>query len=173
MTPAIWYADFLCPQCGRFQETYGEAIDRHVNAGDLLVRYHMVPMLTGASDPPGYSLDAANASLCAADAGKFASFHHSLFGQQPKEGNRGYGKAQPTALGVELGITDPVFAQCVANGDHDQRLREEFAKTTTTPALKQKSGDTEVFGTPTVVADDKMIDFRREAWLTDLLSAKG
>ncbi|MGW6420684.1 hypothetical protein ACWF8F_36340, partial [Streptomyces sp. NPDC055055] len=59
----------------QFEETFKGQIEEQVNNGTLQVRYHMLPMLNQRSDPPGYSLDSANASLAAADAGKFLAFH--------------------------------------------------------------------------------------------------
>ena len=63
------YADFLCPICGEFQKQYGTQIEQQINAGTLQVNYHMVPLLNSRSNPPGYSLDSANAALAAANAG--------------------------------------------------------------------------------------------------------
>ncbi|WP_369822166.1 thioredoxin domain-containing protein [Saccharomonospora sp. CUA-673] len=79
------YVDFLCPACGQFHETFGQQINQKVADGSLRVRTHMVPMLTEQSSPPGYSLDAANAALLAADEGRFTRFHDSLFESQPAE----------------------------------------------------------------------------------------
>ena len=104
------YADFLCPICGEFEKQYKGQIEQAVNDGKLQVRYHMVPLLNTKSDPPGYSLDSANAALAAADAGKFVQFHDALFANQPEEGKRGYDKAQLIKLGKDVGITDPKFA---------------------------------------------------------------
>jgi protein-disulfide isomerase len=161
------YSDFLCPLCAAFHEAEAAAITRHVNAGDLLVRHHMVPLLTDASDPPGYSLDAANAALCAADEGEFVPFHDSLFAQQPREGSRGYDKGQLTDLGRRIGITGPAFAECVRSGAYDGELRSEFARTAGDPALRQEGADS--FGTPTVVANGRVVDVGERDWLADLL----
>jgi protein-disulfide isomerase len=61
------YADFLCPICGELQKTFGAQIEHKINAGQLAVRYHMVPLLNTRSNPVGYSLDSANATLAAAN----------------------------------------------------------------------------------------------------------
>src|SRR6266498_402946 len=68
------YVDMLCPFCRKFEDTNSSAIDAHLTDGSLRARYHLVTILNDRSDPPGYSLDAANATLCSADAGRFPGF---------------------------------------------------------------------------------------------------
>ncbi|WP_158886320.1 DsbA family protein [Amycolatopsis anabasis] len=156
------YADFLCPACGQFQKRDGAKLEEKINAGDLKVRYHMVPMLVEASDPPGYSLDSANAALAAADAGKFTAYHDSLFAAQPEEGKRGYDKGQLIDLGKRVGITDPNFATSVQNGVYNQQLISEFEKTQQDPNFK---------GTPTVTANGQRVELGDPGWLDKLIAA--
>ncbi|RZS33984.1 protein-disulfide isomerase [Herbihabitans rhizosphaerae] len=167
------YADFLCPVCAKFHESSADRIDQLTNEGVLRVRYHMVPLLEHGSDPPGYSVDAANASLCAADAGRFVPFHDSLLAGQPREGGRGYDKGQLTTLGRDVGITAPAFAECVQSGRYDQRLRDELARTVANPALGQPDGSGRTrFGTPTVVANGTLVRTTDADWLAGVLSAR-
>jgi protein-disulfide isomerase len=165
------YADFLCPICGQFEQTYSAQIEQQINAGTLQVKYHMVPLLNDRSNPAGYSLDSANAALAAADAGKFTAFHDSLYKTQPGEGKRGYDKAQLIQLGKDLGITDPKFADTINAGTYDQQLNAEFAKTAQDPALQQTTSQGTGFGTPTVAVAGKAIQISQD-WLTQLLAAK-
>lgn len=168
------YADFLCPACRAFEEANGADIAEHVSEGELRVRTHLVPFLVNLSDPPGYSLDAANAGLCAADAGKFTAFHDSLFAAQPDEGARGYDKGQLINLGKDVGITDSAFANCVQSGRYDNPLTTEFTETTQRPELRQDFGDGPIFVTPTIVADGEIVDWSKGDWLTSVIkSARG
>ncbi|MGH3520626.1 MAG: DsbA family protein [Haloechinothrix sp.] len=168
------YADFLCPVCKQFEEVYGERISGRVAAGEVRLRTHMLPMLTNRSDPPGYSLDAANAALCAADEGKFTAFHNSLFAAQPREGTRGYDNRQLIDLGTNLGITGGTFAACVNNGTYDDELTAEFTQVKDDPKLQQDFGSGPGFGTPTVVANGEIVDLSDDAWLANLVdTAKG
>ncbi|UJW35473.1 DsbA family protein [Saccharothrix sp. AJ9571] len=165
------YADFLCPACGEFHKRFGEQIEEQVAAGTVLLRTHMIPMLSARSDPEGYSLDSANAGLCAADAGVFTPFHDSLFAAQPEEGKRAWDKAQLTALGRGVGITDPAFPACVEGGTYNQQLDAELTRVTEDPALHQEFPDgNKGFGTPTVTADGKPVSTSDPEWLTKLLS---
>ncbi|MEU3271344.1 thioredoxin domain-containing protein [Saccharomonospora sp. NPDC006951] len=165
------YADFLCPVCRQFEQAYGDQIKQKVGEGVLQVRTHMVPMLVEASDPPGYSLDAANAALLAADEGKFTAFHDSLFANQPEEGKRGYDKEQLIQLGRDVGITSKAFADGVRAGTFDSQLTEEIKKIAADPALEQTFPNGQRgFGTPTVVSGGSIVSFSDEQWLNKLLA---
>lgn len=155
------YADFLCPYCGQLQKNSGSQIEQQIEAGTVQVTYHMIPLLVANSDPPGYSLDSANAALCAADQGKFTSYHDSLFAQQPKEGARGYDNAQLIKLGQDLGITSPQFASCVNGGTYDQQLNS---------ALQQVEQNPSFQGTPTIFHNGTSVDWTRSTWLTDVMN---
>ncbi|EID53466.1 DsbA family protein [Saccharomonospora xinjiangensis] len=160
------YADFLCPVCATFDQQYGAQIKQKVADGTVQVRQHMLPMLVEMSDPPGYSMESANAALLAADAGKFVEFHDSLFANQPEEGKRGYDKDQLIQLGRDLGITDKAFAEGVRNGKYEKVLTEEMERVSADTSLRRDFGGGRVgFGTPTVVANGKIVDIGDPAWL--------
>jgi protein-disulfide isomerase len=160
------YADFLCPICGQFEKTYKTDVEQAINDGKLQVRYHMVPLLNDRSDPPGYSLDSANAALAAADAGKFLQFHDALFANQPEEGKRGYDKAQLIKLGADVGITDPAFAQTINAGTYDQQVNTAFQQIENDPKLAQDFGNGQSgFGTPTVTANGAIVNWQDPGWL--------
>lgn len=154
------YADFLCPYCGQLQKGSGAQIEQQIQAGNLQVSYHMIPLLNSRSDPPGYSLASGNAALCAADQGKFTPFHDSLFATQPEEGQRGYDNAQLVKLGQDLGITAPEFASCVNAGTYNQQLNDSLAKISADPSFQ---------GTPTVLHNGTQIDWTQPDWLTKLV----
>ncbi|EHR49390.1 protein-disulfide isomerase [Saccharomonospora marina XMU15] len=164
------YADFLCPVCGAFEEAYGQQIEQRVAQGELRVRTHVLPMLTEKSDPPGYSMDAANAALLAADEGKFSVFHDSLFANQPEEGKRGYSDEQLIELGRELGITSKSFADGVRAGTYDAQLQAELQRVLADPSLQRDFGNGQRgFGTPTVVAGGTIVDIGDQRWLDKVI----
>lgn len=166
------YEDFLCPACRAFEETYGNAIQKHVADGTVQVRYHMLPMLNERSDPPGYSMDSANAGLCAADAGKFPEFHKSLFNDQPEEGSRGWDRQQLAKLGADLGITDAKFKSCVVDGTYDDLVQENFDKVKAADYLQQEFPDGQKgFGTPTLAVGEKVVDTGKSDWLDKLVES--
>jgi protein-disulfide isomerase len=164
------YADFLCPYCGQLQSTYGAQINQAINAGQLKVNWHMVDLLNNNSDPAGYSLDSANASLAAADAGKFTQFHDALFAHQPEEGKRGYDKAQLIQLGKDLGITDPKFADAVNNSTYNQQIDDAFNQAAKDPALQTTNSQGTGFATPTVVSNGKIVNTADGTWLQQIVA---
>ncbi|MFI5614633.1 DsbA family protein [Amycolatopsis sp. NPDC051903] len=164
------YADFLCPYCKQLQDTYGPKMEQAINNGQLTVRYHMVTLLNENSDPPGYSLDSANAALAAAGSQKFTAFHDALFKNQPEEGGRGYDKAQLIKLGHDLGITDPKFDQTVDNGTYNAQIQAAFQQTENDPNLAQDFPNGQHgFGTPTVAVNGKAISTSGD-WLSGVLN---
>lgn len=166
------YEDFLCPACRAFEEQYADAITDHVVDGTVKVRYHMLPMLNERSDPPGYSMDSANAGLCAADAGQFPAYHKSLFADQPEEGSRGWDRQQLAKLGATLGITSEDFTACVTSGAHDKLVQANFDEVKKAPYLQQEFPDgSKGFGTPTIAVDEKVVDTSKSNWLDQLVTS--
>jgi len=166
------YEDFLCPACGAFEKAYGDAIEQHVADGSVQVRYHMLPMLNDRSDPAGYSMDSANAGLCAADAGQFPAFHKSLYNDQPEEGSRGWDDQQLAQLGEDLGITSKDFATCVTSGKYDSVVQSNFDTVKATAYLQQEFPDgSKGFGTPTIAVGEKVVDTTNSDWLDKLVES--
>ncbi|GAA2993063.1 DsbA family protein [Actinokineospora diospyrosa] len=162
------YEDFLCPACRAFEDSYSGQIESKLNDGTLKVRYHMLNMLNDRSDPAGYSTDSANAALLAADEGKFLAFHKSLFGSQPEEGARGWTKDQLIDLGRSLGLTSQTFADGVRSGTYDKQISDAFQQVRGTDYLQQEYNGQKAFGTPTLAANNKIIDTSDPNWLTAL-----
>ncbi len=161
------YEDFLCPFCRAFEDTNHAAIEQKLDAGSVRVRYHMVIILNQRSNPPGYSLDAANAAMCAADSGKFPAFYRSLFNNQPEEGARGFDKSQLATLGSELGAGSD-FKSCVDSSRYSSQIQAANDQVTALPYL-QKPG--QGFGTPTIAVGERLIDVTGDPqWLDKLLS---
>jgi protein-disulfide isomerase len=156
------YEDFLCPICGTFEKKYAAQLKEQVEAGTIKVRYHVLPMLIKFSNPEGYSRDSANAALCAADAGKFAEYHDSLYAKQPEEGGAGYTKAELAKLGTDLGITGDTFKSCVDSGANEQAAQTQ---------LDQAKATSYFSGTPTVAVDGQKIDLDNENWVKDLVKS--
>jgi protein-disulfide isomerase len=164
------YEDFLCPACGAFEKRDAAKIEQALAAGTLRVRYHVVNLLDDSSNPPGYSLDAGSAALCAADAGAFPGYHASLFANQPREGGRGHTLDQLVQLGHDLGISSGSFDACVRGGTHRGDVRAQLDAAMADASLRRPSnGGGQYFGTPTVVVAGKIVDLSHSTWLDDAL----
>ncbi|HVL83611.1 MAG TPA: thioredoxin domain-containing protein [Pseudonocardia sp.] len=159
------YSDYICPFCERFEERYGDEITEALNAGQIAVRYHEVGLLDSFSEPPGYSTRAANAALCAADAGIWPAYHDRLFAEQPAEGGPGLLDDQLVAFGTELGAP-ATFDECVRTGANAEAVATQTQAMIDDPAVKNAQGQT---GTPTVLVNGTRVDISDGDWLSNAI----
>ena len=154
------YEDYLCPYCERLENQYGDEITTALNAGQIKVNYHAVTILDTRSRPAGYSTRAADAALCAVDAGIWPAYHAALYADQPAEGSAGPSDEELTATGTDLGAPAS-FGQCVAGTGNDAAITSATQADETNPAL-QTDGQ---FGTPTVTVNGQKVDVNDTQWL--------
>jgi len=158
------YEDFTCPYCGELETASGAQMAKAMADGQLQVKYHLLNILDGNTNPAGYSLLAANAAIAAAKQGKFADFHASLYAQQPKEGGPGYTNAQLLSLGKRLGITAPQFTDDVNKGAYNDLVKKQVTTASAPPVSLQ--------GTPTVLHGSTDVQALQDPqWLDKLLNA--
>ena len=169
------YEDFLCPACGTFEERYGQEIHEGLADGTLRVRYHLVHLLDQRSDPPGYSLAAANAALgvAAHEPQAFLDFHTTLMHHMPAERSTPYGDDQLIDLARRLGVTADAFAEAVRGKAFADAVRRQLDTAMTDPALQRPDGDGQsYFGTPTVTHNGRIVDVLADPdWLADLTTS--
>ncbi|WP_328945162.1 DsbA family protein [Streptomyces sp. NBC_00250] len=118
-TLAIW-EDFRCPACAQFENAFRDTIHELEASGALRAEYHLATLIDGNMGGSG-SLRAANAAACAQDAGKFTSYHDTLYVNQPPETDDAFGDNDKL---IELaakvpGLDTPAFRACVNDGTHD------------------------------------------------------
>jgi protein-disulfide isomerase len=161
------YEDFLCPQCERFEQRYGNDVTSALNSGQITVRFHTIAILDPSTTPPGYSTRAANAALCAVPAGIYPTFREKLFAEQPAEGSAGLTNDQLVAFATQLGAKGD-FAGCVNGGTNNAAIAAETNAAAADPAL-QTDGQ---FGTPTVAINGARVDLNNTNWLKDAIAGK-
>ena len=101
----VEFSDFECPYCGAAHDTVEQVMSAY--AGKVRLVYRQFPL----SFHP-HAAKAAEASLCAADQGKFWEYHDVLFKNQKK--------LEPTDLkahATEVGLDAQKFGQCLDSGD--------------------------------------------------------
>jgi protein-disulfide isomerase len=101
----VEFSDFECPYCGAAHDTVEQVMSAY--AGKVRLVYRQFPL----SFHP-HAAKAAEASLCAADQGKFWEYHDVLFKNQKK--------LEPTELkahATEVGLDAQKFGQCLDSGD--------------------------------------------------------
>ncbi len=169
------YEDFLCPVCAEFESANFSAVEQQLEAGTVKVRYHMINLLDSHSNPAGYSTMSANTALAVATVApdKFMDYHYSLYQKQPQENGTGWTQAQLNSLANRLGVSGAAFDNLVNNKTYDQQIQTNLTNASNNQSLWQtdQSG-TKSFGTPTIVADNKPINWQSDTtWLTGLVNA--
>lgn len=118
------YEDFGCPVCLAFEQQTHVQLDKDVMANLAQVRFHPISILDRNS-PNRYSTRAANAGICASDAGvnQFVAFHNVLYGSylgkqvQPREGTVGPSDAKLVTLAQAAKLTTAqvsTLSQCLS-----------------------------------------------------------
>jgi len=149
------YFDYLCPNCGLFEERNGAQLREWIGNEAATVEYHPIAIFTSKS-PTEYSLRAANAAACVAEfsPGSFFAFHESLFANQPEENTDGLSDDELVDLALDAGAGPRAsLEKCV----DDQRFRR-WVKDATTRALTGPIAGTEVAAiesTPTIIVNGR------------------
>ncbi|MGV8846502.1 MAG: DsbA family protein [Propionicimonas sp.] len=156
------YADFQCPVCGKFEETFGSTLTAMAKAGEVKYVVHMMSFLD-LNLKNDSSARSANAAACAADAGKFAGYHSAVFAGQPAQEGAGYSGAQLGSFAATAGITGAeltTWQQCTSSGQHakyvaDVETSAEKAGVNSTPTVKLNGKNiSSTLSTVAALADD-------------------
>jgi protein-disulfide isomerase len=130
------YVDFECPYCRDYERTTAEYFDEQVQAGTVKLTYHPISFLSG------YSVWAAAATGCASEANAVPRFTTEVFAQDGRLDTE-----QLVAVGENVGLTSPEFAQCVRKSTY-----QDWALGVTQEAVKAN-----VARTPTVAVNGEAI----------------
>jgi len=113
------YEDFQCPACLRYtQETEPQIIKNLVETGQVYYVFHNFPFIDDISatvksaNDGGESDQAANASMCAADQGKFWEMHGTIFANWNGENQGAYANDRLTAFAETVGLDMDAFKAC-------------------------------------------------------------
>ncbi len=168
------YEDFMCPICGDFESVNFTSMEQQLAAGTIKVRYHMLNLLDSHSNPAGYSIMAANTALAVATVtpDKFIDYHYSLYQKQPQENGTGWTQPQLDSVANRLGVSGAEFDSLVNNKTYNNQIQTNLNNALKDQALFQTASDgTRAFGTPTIVANNKTINWQSDTkWLSELVS---
>ncbi|MFN8413290.1 MAG: DsbA family protein [Anaerolineales bacterium] len=141
------FEDFQCPACKKFTENFEPRIlSELVNTGKAYYVFHNYPFLDRNSTTKE-SHDAANASLCANEQGKFWEYHDTLFANWNGE-NQGAFKAENLIkFATAIGLNESDFAACVKENRYADEVQKTFD-------LGNSMG---VSGTPTVFVNGQEV----------------
>ncbi|WP_032919508.1 thioredoxin domain-containing protein [Streptomyces rimosus] len=117
-TLTVW-EDFRCPACAQFEKGFRGAVHELEDAGQLKTDYHLATIIDGSMGGKG-SVTAANAALCAQDAGRFREYHDVLYENQPPEQQDRFSdkKYLIQLAGKVDGLVSDTFTQCVNKGTY-------------------------------------------------------
>lgn len=133
------YADFHCPHCAEFEETYGSLLTEELAAGRIRLRNFPMAFIDAGS------LAAANAFACASEAGFGEAYYAGLFANHTLE----WSDAQLLKLAEQVaGSVPPGFGDCVA-----QRAHEAWVS-----SINDAAAAAGVTGTPTMFLGGDLVD---------------
>lgn len=153
------YGDFQCPWCGVLENSVGQALEDKVQAGEINLTVTLMSFLDGRL-PGENSVRAANAALCADDAGAFLPYYQGVYAQQPEEGE-GWSDEHLVGLAEQAGIGGgelDTFRSCL-----DERTYQDYVGD-----MQQRANQDGVSGTPRMFVDGTQIsDEEMQALMED------
>ena len=140
------WEDFRCTACFDFtMDVEPKLVDNYIKTGKAKLVYHDLLVIDSGSVTE--SRDAANASLCANDQGKFWGFHDWLFtNQSPREAPGAFTLDRLVEIGKDAGLDVTAYEPCVRNGTHLAEVANE-----------QSSSPTDAQGTPAIYVNGKLM----------------
>jgi protein-disulfide isomerase len=133
------FADFHCPHCAEFHESYGPVLDSARQAGRIRLEVYPMAFIDAGSTA------ASNAFGCAVEAGFAPGYYAGLFGNPILRWSDDQLLALPEAVGA---TSTPAFAACVTGRTHAGWVESINA------AANQRG----VTATPTVLVDGVAVD---------------
>lgn len=115
----VEFSDFQCSFCRKFwAETLPKLKETYIQKGQARFIYRHFAILGK------HSVQAAQASECAAGQGKFWPYHDRLFQNQ---GALAFTAAKLKRYARELGLKEPTFNQCLGSGKYEDKIEGETA----------------------------------------------
>ena len=113
----IEFSDFQCSYCKRFwAETLPQLKEAYINTGKARFSYGHFAILGKHSE------QAALASECAAEQGKFWEYHDQLFKNQ---GGLAFTEAKLKQYARDIGLNADAFGTCLGTGKYREKVERE------------------------------------------------
>jgi protein-disulfide isomerase len=136
------YEDFQCPSCANYSETteYQLVNSTYVTDGQVYYEFMHYPFID-TNSVTKESHQAANASMCALEQGRFWDYHDMIYANQGTVENGGaLNDKRLEAFAESLGLDMTAFSQCFSEDKYSEEIDADF----------QKGQSLGVTGTPTV-----------------------
>lgn len=147
----IEYADFKCPNCGKFHQQVGKQLRTDFIDKKLAkIEFRNVPFIASDSRP------AAEGTYCANDQKKFVQYHDKVFDYMwtnyyskdtSKEFEDILTPDKLAELSAEAGLDKTTFAQCLASGKNKAKVDADL----------KKSEQDGVTGTPLIIINGQKV----------------
>ncbi len=122
----VW-EDFQCPACQNFtQQTEPLIIQNYVETGKVFYTFHHYPFIDDASATKE-SDQAANASMCAGEQGRFWDYHNMLFANWNGENQGAYADKRLITFADALGLNMGDFNKCFAENRYQAQIEKDFS----------------------------------------------
>jgi protein-disulfide isomerase len=119
----VW-SDFQCPACQSFaQSIEPQVVQNYAATGKIRYEYRHFPFLDDRSSTKE-SDQAANASMCANEQGKFWEYHDYLFANWDGENQGAFNDKRLVAFAEALGLDTAAFNDCF----QENRYKDDIAK---------------------------------------------
>jgi protein-disulfide isomerase len=121
------WEDFQCPACKNFsKEVEGLLIQNYVATGKVYYVFHHYPFIDNNSASKE-SDQAANASMCAGEQGRFWDYKAILFANWNGENVGTFSDRRLLAFGESLGLDMSQFEKCFKDNTYKAQIEKDFA----------------------------------------------
>jgi len=122
------FEDFQCPACKSFSESIEPTIIQNLVAtGKAKYTFHNYPFIDGSTtSSSGESDQAANASMCANEQGKFWDMKAIMFTNWNGENQGGLGNSRLEAMAESIGLDMTSFNNCFDANKYRNDIQADF-----------------------------------------------
>ena len=125
----VEFGDFQCPYCKRFHtQTEPLIISNYIEKGKVYFTYRSAGnWVSKHTSGNTESQDAAAASYCAADQGKFWEMHNALFANNRDVENEGsFASERLASIAENLSLDMTTFQDCFDSGKFTDRVQKDY-----------------------------------------------
>lgn len=117
------YSDFQCPYCQRFaQQTEPRIVEEYVKTGKVRFVYRHFAFIGEES------VWAAQAAECAANQGRFWTYHDKVFANQAGENRGAFSRDRLKGFARSLELDQAKFNRCLDNNETLDRVQRDKAE---------------------------------------------
>ena len=148
----VW-EDFQCPGCQSYSQNYEPLIiQNYVETGKVFYTFHHWAFIDSQSATKE-SQQAANASMCAGEQGRFWDYHDLVFANWNGENQGAYNDKRLVAFAETLGLDMADFKSCFNANPYKDQIDQDY----------QAGSDWGVTSTPTIfVNGQKVVNSQNE-----------